>query len=75
MNDNQQQMLHTVAEVAKILHTNVSYVHKLRRAGLLPVIKIGCWKVRDVDLQKFLAKYIGWDISDPDHPVKLGGLR
>lgn len=75
MYDNQQQMLHTIAETAKILHVNISFVHRLRRTGLLPAIKLGCWKVRDDALREFLRKYEGWDISDPDHPVKLGGLR
>jgi len=32
----------TVKEVSEVLKTNVSYVHKLRKAGLLQFIKIGC---------------------------------
>lgn len=75
MYDNQQQMLHTIAETAEILHTNISYVHRLRRAGLLPCIKLGCYKVRDDALREFLQKYEGWDLTDPEHPAKIDGGR
>lgn len=35
--------LFTIKEVATILKTNVEYVHKLRRAGLIPCLKLGCY--------------------------------
>lgn len=73
MYDNQQQMLHTIAETAKILHVNISYVHRLRRAGLLPAIKLGCYKVRDDALREFLRRYEGWDLTDPENPVQING--
>lgn len=59
------QELFTVKEVAAILKTNVEYVHKLRRAGLLPCLKLGCFKVRRKALEDFLARYEGKDLSDP----------
>ena len=59
------QELFTVKEVAAILRTNVEYVHKLRRAKLLPCLKLGCFKVRRKALEDFLAKYEGKDLSDP----------
>ena len=47
-------MLYTVKEVSEILKTNVSYVHTLRKSGLLPFIKLGTYKVRHETLQEFL---------------------
>ena len=41
LNDN---ILYTVKEVAALLKTNVDYVHKLRKAGLLPFLKLGQYK-------------------------------
>lgn len=61
----EDSMLFTVAEVAVILKTNVDYVHKLRKAKLLPFIKLGSYKVRKEALQAFLAEYEGKDVTEP----------
>ena len=61
MND----MLYTVPEVAQILKTNVDYVYKLQRAGLLKFMKLGRLKCRREALEDFLEKYEGCDITDP----------
>lgn len=58
-------VLYTVKEVASLLKTNVDYVHKLRKAGLLPFIKLGQYKVRHQALCDFLAHYEGKDLTDP----------
>ena len=58
-------MLYTVKETAKILKTNVDYVHKLRKSGKLPFLKLGCYKVRAETLEEFLAKHEGMDLTDP----------
>jgi len=60
-----EEMLLTVPEVAAVLKTNVDYVYKLQKAGLLRFMKIGRWKCRKTTLEEFLAKYDGFDISDP----------
>lgn len=60
-------MLYTVKEVSEILKTNVSYVHELRKSGLLPFIKLGTYKVRKATLEEFLAKYENYDLTDPTH--------
>jgi excisionase family DNA binding protein len=57
--------LYTVAEVATILKTNVDYVHKLRKAGLLTFIKLGSYKIRKETLINFLTRYDGKDVTDP----------
>ena len=60
-----ETMLFTVAEVASILKTNVDYVHKLRKAKLLPFIKLGSYKVRKEALEDFLKTYEGKDLTEP----------
>ena len=60
-----EDALYTVPEVAKILKTNVDYVYKLQRAGLLKFMKIGRLKCRKSTLEAFLEKFDGLDISDP----------
>lgn len=64
-------ILYNVKEVSEILKTNVSYVHTLRKSGLLPFIKLGTYKVRDEALNEFLRKYEGYDLTDPTHIKKL----
>ena len=59
------EMLYTVKEVAELLKTNVDYVHKLRKAGILPFLKIGQYKVRKQALDTFLQTYEGQDLTDP----------
>ena len=58
-------VLYTVKEVAVLLKTNVDYVHKLRKSGLLPFLKIGQYKVRKQALENFLQEYEGKDLTDP----------
>ena len=59
------ELLYTVPEVADILKTNVDYVYKLHRAGLLQFMKIGRLKCRKSTLEQFLEQFDGKDISDP----------
>ena len=60
-----KSVLYTVKEVAMLLKTNVDYVHKLRKAGLLPFLKLGQYKVRRQALLDFLRKYEGKDLTNP----------
>jgi excisionase family DNA binding protein len=66
-------MLYTIKEVSEILKTNVTYVHRLRKAGLLPCIKLGAYKVRKEALERFLEKYEGYDLTEPEE-VKEGDV-
>ena len=68
LNDN---ILYTVKEVAALLKTNVDYVHKLRKAGLLPFLKLGQYKVRKEALADFLSRYEGKDLTNPFHINEL----
>lgn len=65
------EMLYTVPEVAGILKTNVDYVYKLQKAGLLKFLKIGRWKCRKSTLEDFLKQYEGCDISDPFNVISF----
>lgn len=58
-------VLYTVKEVAMLLKTNIDYVHKLRKAGLLPFLKLGQYKVRRESLIEFLKRYEGKDLTNP----------
>ena len=60
-------MLYTAKEVAQILKVNVDYVHKLRKSGILPFLKIGQYKCRRSSLEKFLQDYEGKDITNPEY--------
>ena len=60
-----EDVLYTVPEVAKLIKTNPAYVYELIKTGLLPVLKLGSYKVRKVSLEEFLAKYEGKDLTDP----------
>ncbi|WP_027399827.1 helix-turn-helix domain-containing protein [Anaerovorax odorimutans] len=58
-------LVYTVAETAKILKTNKAYVYSLIKAGLLPVLKLGSYKIRKISLVEFLEMYQGKDLTDP----------
>lgn len=60
-----EDMLYTVKEVSELLKTCPAYVYKLRDAGLLKFLKLGSYKCRKTELENFLAKYEGYDLTDP----------
>ncbi|MGV8149664.1 MAG: helix-turn-helix domain-containing protein [Alkaliphilus sp.] len=66
-----EDVLYTILEVSKIIKTNPAYVYRLIRAGLLPVLKLGSFKVRRTALIAFLEKYEGQDLTDPENIVLL----
>ena len=66
-----EKILYTVKEVSQIMHTNPAYVYSLINAGLLPVLKLGSYKVRHEALMKFLIEYEGYDLSDPSNVEKM----
>jgi excisionase family DNA binding protein len=66
---SENDVLFTVSEVAKLMKTNPAKVYEIINAGLLPVLKLGCFKIRKVALLDFLEKYEGKDLSDP-HNIK-----
>ena len=66
-----EDILYTVKEVSELLKTNVPYVHKLRKAGVLPFLKLGSFKCRRSSLEKFLKECEGKDLTDPFNITSL----
>ena len=62
---HQEKILYTVKEVSELIHTNQAYVYSLIKAGLLPVLKLGSYKIRREALMSFLADNEGMDLTDP----------
>lgn len=69
--DNSDEVLYTVAEVAKLIKTNPAYVYELIKAGQLPVLKLGSMKIRRVALLAFLERSEGLDLTNPHEPKRL----
>ena len=61
-----EKLLYTVKEVSELLHTNQAYVYSLIKAGLLPVLKLGSYKVRKESLNRFLSEFEGKDLTNPN---------
>lgn len=70
--NNQSQLLYTMKEVATILHVNVGKANQLRRAGLIRCLKLGAWKVRREELERFLRYAEGKDLTDPFNVKDIG---
>lgn len=66
-----EDMVYTVEETAEILRTSKNYVYELINAGRLKVLRLPKIKIRKKELEVFLEKYEGYDLSNPDNPVKL----
>ena len=60
-----EDVLYTVPEVAKLIKTNPAYVYQLIKADLIPVLKLGSYKIRRTSLLDFLEKYEGQDLTNP----------
>lgn len=69
--ENREDILYTVKEVSKIIKSNPAYVYSLIDAGLLPVLKLGSYKIRRESLLDFLEKYEGHDLTNPKDVVFL----
>ena len=67
----EKDILYTVKEVSELIHTNPAYVYELIKAGLLPVLKLGSYKIRRTALLEFLEKYEGYDLTKPHELKKL----
>ena len=65
------EKVYTAKEVAEMLHTNIAYVHRLRKSGLLKFLKLGAYKVRESELARFIAWAEGKDVTNPENPVEL----
>jgi excisionase family DNA binding protein len=57
--------LYDVAEVAKILKCNKNTVYALIKSGQLQGLKLGRMKVSTFEIDSFMQRNVGKDISDP----------
>jgi len=67
ISQQQEKILYTVKEVSELLHTNTTYVYTLIKTGLLPVMKLGSYKIKKDSLNKFLSDCEGKDLTDPNN--------
>lgn len=65
------EMIYSVHEVAKMLHSSPNYVYKLIDSGFLPSIKLGSVKILKSTLIKFLIENEGNDLSDLNNIKKV----
>ena len=66
-----ERLIYTVSEVAKLLHSSPNYIYLLIEKGFLPAIKLGSIKVLKTSLEKFLIDNQGQDLSDIDNVKEL----
>lgn len=60
-----------VSEIAKRLKCNRNTVYDLIRSGRLVGLKLGRMKVSTMELDDFMKRYAGKDVSDPYHVMDL----
>lgn len=65
------QLIYTVQEVAKMLHSSPNYIYSLIDKGFLPAIKLGSIKILKSTLEKFLIENEGNDLSDINNIKKI----
>lgn len=64
-------ILYSVVDTAKLLKISKNKTYELVKAGLLPGIKLGGLKIRKSTIEKFLADYEGYDLTDLANIKKL----
>lgn len=65
------ELLYTVAEVAKILKVNKHSVYSLISHGHLKALKLGNLKVTRAEILRFLDQNTGKDLTDLDDVKEL----
>ena len=69
--NNNDIIVYTVAESAKILRISKSKAYELVKAGILPALKLGGLKIPKPALEKFFNDYIGYDLCDLSNVKKM----
>lgn len=69
--DEISEKLFSLPQVSKILHASPTYVRNLVRSGALKAIRLGEIKVLASELDDFLRRNNGMDLSDPYNIVPL----
>ena len=62
-----EDYLLSVTETAERLKTNRNFVYKLIDKGILKCLIMGSKKIRNSEINRFLAEYEGKDLTDLDN--------
>lgn len=68
-----EDILYTVQETARLLKVGKNKVYELVRAGLLPALNLGGTKIRREALTRFLEIHENYDLTDVNNIVPLNG--
>lgn len=68
---NEERLIYSVQEEAKMLHSSPNYIYLLINKGYLPAIKLGSIKILKTSLEKFLIEYEGKDLSNINNVIEL----
>ncbi|MBE5820880.1 MAG: helix-turn-helix domain-containing protein [Clostridiales bacterium] len=70
-----ENVIYTVKEVAKLLHSSPNYIYLLIEKGYLPALKLGSYKILKASLDKFLIENEGNDLSDINNIKKISSFK
>jgi len=70
-----ENVIYTVKEVAKLLHSSPNYIYLLIENGYLPALKLGSYKILKTSLDKFLIENEGNDLSDITNIKKISSIK
>lgn len=63
--------LYTVTEVSKLLKVNKNAVYDLIRNGYIKTLKYGVVKIPSTEVENFINKWTGYDLSDLKNPKQI----
>lgn len=66
-----ERLIYTVQETAKILHSSPNYIYELVKKGKLKAVKLKSIKILKSTLEDFLKENEGNDLSDIDSIRKI----
>lgn len=67
----EEQLIYSVQETAKILHSSPNYIYELIKKGKLKAVKLKSVKILKSTLEDFLKTNEGNDLSDIDNIRKI----
>ena len=70
-----ERLIYTVQEVAKILHSSPNYIYELVKKGKLKAVKLKSIKILKSTLEDFLKENEGNDLSDIDNIRKISAYE
>lgn len=71
----EEQIVYSVQEVAKILHSSPNYIYELVKKGKLKAVKLKSIKILKSTLEDFLKENEGNDLSDIDNIRKISAYE